>query len=213
VPSRPRCKLAALIRQYVDRDRLLADHPQVTAGQLDAFWRQCGAPEEPSQDLFDAPEEAPPPPKRPQRAGEHLPLVARCDGASRGNPGPAAVGVVIEDQDGQDLMDFGEAIGETTNNVAEYRAVIRAAEKGLELGGTELHLKLDSQLLARQLQGRYRVKAAHLKPLHRQATALLERFQQWDVQFVPREQNAAADRLANQALDRQRRQQERKGGR
>jgi ribonuclease HI len=211
VPQLPRRKLAAIIRQYVDRERLLADHPELTAAQLDAFWRQCGVPDEPAEELFDAPEATASPPKRPQRAGQHLPLVARCDGASRGNPGPAAIGVVIEDRDGQDLMDVGEAIGKATGNVAEYRAVIHAAEKALELGGTELHLKLDSQLLARQLQGRYRVKASHLKPLHRQTLALLDRFQRWDVQHVPREENAAADRLANQALNRQRKPHTRKG--
>ena len=202
-------EIAEFIRQGLDEDRLLAAHPPLTRARLAAFWRRLGLEESERGSEREREKHRPPSPSpspsRPQRAGEHLAVVARCDGAARGNPGPAAVGVVIEDESGQALLDFGECIGKTTNNVAEYQAVIRAAERALELGATEVTFSLDSQLLARQLQGRYRVKAPHLKPLHARALQLLEQFERWQVIEVPREQNAAADRMANLALDKQRR--------
>lgn len=198
-------QIAALVRQYLDEARMLAEHPELSRAQLDAFWQRLGLKPAAQADLFAPARPTPPRAKRRQRAGEHLVVVARCDGAARGNPGPAAIGGVIEDEDGQGLMDFGECIGETTCNVAEYKAVIRAIEKALELGATEITLRLDSQLLTRQLQGRYRVKAPHLRPLHQQALGLLGRFKRWEVVEVSRGENAAADRLANRALDRQRR--------
>jgi ribonuclease HI len=194
-------QLASLIREYVDTDRLLAEHPEVTRGDLQAFWKHLGIPASVPMSLFQEPPAAQAAPARAQQSGVNLLLIARCDGAARGNPGPASIGVVLEDQEGQDLLDVGEVIGETTCNVAEYTAVIRAAEKALELGGTELVLKLDSQLLARQLKGSYRVKAPHLQPLHQQALRLLRQFRRWDVVEVPRTENTAADRLANRALD------------
>ena len=209
VPSLTARQLAELIRQYCDIERLLAEHPEATRAQIDAFWARFGAarperaaPRE-APGLFDHVPEPPAaePPAVRERAGEHLVVVARCDGGARGNPGPAGIGAVIEDTSGQTLIEVSEAIGRTTCNVAEYQAVLRALEKALELGATEIHLRLDSQLLVCQLDGSYRVKAAHLKPLHRRALALLRRFKRWDVLRVPRAENAAADALANRAMD------------
>lgn len=187
-------QIAGLIRRYLDVDRLLAEHRELSRAELDAFWVRhalndlaARAPDA-TGELFDG---EPP-------AGQAL--VARCDGASRGNPGPAAIGVVILDTAGAPLRRIGEALGVTTNNEAEYRAVIRAAEEALRLGADRLTLLLDSELLVRQLQGIYKVKAHHLQPLHEQALALLGQLGRWEVRHVPREENALADQLANEAL-------------
>lgn len=123
------------------------------------------------------------------------------DGAARGNPGPAAAGIVIEDDDGRMLWQEGRYLGETTNNVAEYRALLLGLQKASELGRGALVVRMDSELVVKQLEGSYRVKHPALIPLYRQALALCQSFQSWRAEHVPREQNSLADRLANQALD------------
>ena len=128
-------------------------------------------------------------------------LIAYADGAARGNPGPAACGAVVIDRDGNELRRIAQAIGRGTNNEAEYRAAIAAVRAALELGATELQLRLDSQLVVRQLQGSYRVRNERLKPLHRELDALTDGLAQFSVHHVPREQNRRADALANAALD------------
>ena len=191
--------LMCLIREHLDTKALLAAHPELKSADLDAFWTRHGLGKPAPRELFDAPVPQANDPNRP------LHLVARCDGAARGNPGPASIGAVLADKaDGQTVLEISEAIGRQTNNVAEYTAVLRAVEKALEVGATEMTLLLDSNLLVNQLRGTYRVKAPHLKPLHQRARALLGHLQHWDVHHVPRAQNAAADRLANLALDRKR---------
>jgi ribonuclease HI len=128
-------------------------------------------------------------------------LVLHVDGGARGNPGPAAIGVVISRPDGSVVDELAERIGLATNNVAEYRAVLRALERAEELGGTEIELIGDSELVARQLSGIYKVKHPAMKPLYEQARAALARFEQWRIQTVPRAENARADALVNAALD------------
>lgn len=128
-------------------------------------------------------------------------LIAYADGAARGNPGPAACGAVVLDHDGNELRRIAQAIGRGTNNEAEYRAAIAAVRAALELGATELQLRLDSQLVVRQLQGSYRVRNERLKPLYRELDALSDQFVRFSVDHVPREQNRRADALANAALD------------
>jgi beta-lactamase class A/ribonuclease HI len=123
------------------------------------------------------------------------------DGAARGNPGPAALGVVVQDARGRVLAELGEALGVATNNVAEYRALLRGLEEAAAHGATEVEVLTDSDLLVRQITGEYRVKSAHLIPLHARALRALGGFRAWRVQHVPREENAAADALANRALD------------
>jgi ribonuclease HI len=130
-----------------------------------------------------------------------LKLIMHVDGGARGNPGPAAIGVVIQTADGEVIHEVSETIGVATNNVAEYRALIRALERARELGATELEIIGDSELVARQLQGVYRVKHAAMKPLHAEALAALSGFGRWDIRTVPRAQNARADELVNAALD------------
>lgn len=128
-------------------------------------------------------------------------LVLHLDGGARGNPGPAAVGVVIADQHGEVIDELAERIGDATNNVAEYEAVLRGVARAAELGATELELVNDSELVARQLSGAYKVKNAALRPLFEQARAALAGFDRWQIRNVPRAQNADADRLVNEALD------------
>ena len=128
-------------------------------------------------------------------------VVIHTDGASRGNPGPASIGVVIAGQDGRVLVEFGEALQPTTNNVAEYTAVVRALERSAELQARRVRMMMDSQLVVRQLNGSYRVKHADMIPLYRRVLELIQKFESVTFEHVPREQNVEADRLANQALD------------
>jgi ribonuclease HI len=130
-----------------------------------------------------------------------LKLVLHVDGGSRGNPGPAAIGVVVSEPGGQVIDELAERIGVATNNVAEYRAVLRALDRARELGASEVEVVGDSELVARQLAGAYKVKHPALKPLYEQATAALRGFETWSVRSVPRAQNAEADALVNAALD------------
>jgi ribonuclease HI len=128
-------------------------------------------------------------------------LVVNVDGGSRGNPGPAAIGVVVRDADGDVIVDAAEPIGTATNNVAEYRALLRGIELAAEHGATELELLGDSELVVKQVRGEYRVKDAGLKPLHAQTRQALSAFTEWSFNHVRRELNAEADALVNQALD------------
>ena len=123
------------------------------------------------------------------------------DGASRGNPGPASIGVYIIDSEGHVYAEFGEVLGLQTNNFAEYTAVVRGLEVALEHQVSKVILKSDSQLLIRQLLGEYRVKKATLMPLFKKCKLLLSQFESFQLEHIPRELNKEADRLANQALD------------
>ena len=127
-----------------------------------------------------------------------------CDGGSRGNPGPAAIGAVVLDASREPprlLTTVSETIGVATNNVAEYTALIRGLEVAAEHAALRVEVRADSQLLVRQLEGRYRVKNAGLAPLHRRATELLGAYAEVDLQHVRREDNTDADALVNAALD------------
>jgi ribonuclease HI len=130
-----------------------------------------------------------------------LKVVVHVDGGARGNPGPAAIGVVVSTPDGEVLDELSERIGDATNNVAEYRALLRGVELASALGASEVEIVNDSELVARQVTGVYKVKHAGLKPLHAEATAALRGFDRWQVRSVPRADNARADELVNDALD------------
>ncbi len=125
----------------------------------------------------------------------------QADGAARGNPGPAAYGFVLHGPDGSAVGEGAATVGHATNNVAEYRGLLAGLEQALALGIGELEIRLDSELVVRQLTGEYRVRHATLKPLHRRATELLAQLTRWSVRHVRREHNARADELANQVLD------------
>jgi ribonuclease HI len=128
-------------------------------------------------------------------------LVVHVDGGARGNPGPAAAGAVISTPDGDVLDRAQELLGVATNNVAEYRGLLLGLARARELGATEVEVVNDSELVAKQVNGAYKVKHADMKPLHAAAKAALGDFQRWSIRSVPRAQNAEADALVNQALD------------
>ena len=128
-------------------------------------------------------------------------LVVHVDGGSRGNPGPAAAGAVISTPDGEVVDRLGEAIGIATNNVAEYRGLLLGVRRAAELGASEVEVVNDSELVAKQVNGQYKVKHADMKPLHAESLQALGAFARWTVRSVPRAQNADADALVNQTLD------------
>lgn len=128
-------------------------------------------------------------------------LVIYTDGAARGNPGPAGIGVVISDGRGNPLKEFGAVIGETTNNVAEYTALIRALEEAAGMDAAGIVVYLDSELVVKQLNGEYKVKNLDLKGLHAAATEFLGRYADYRLIHIPREKNKRADQLANEAID------------
>ena len=128
-------------------------------------------------------------------------FVLRVDGGSRGNPGPAAIGVVLEDAQGTVLEALGARIGRATNNVAEYQAMITGLETAVDHGVRRLRVLSDSELMVKQLRSEYKVRADALKDLFLQARSLLQRFERIELIHVPREENTAADQLVNQALD------------
>lgn len=137
-----------------------------------------------------------PAPRRPLR------LLIHTDGAARGNPGPAGAGAILRDAaDGRVVAEIATFLGLRTNNYAEWTAVALALEEALLQGAQQVDLRMDSELVARQITGRYRVKHPDLKPIHAQVMAMLARFAAYTVGHVPRELNKDADRLSNVAID------------
>ena len=127
-------------------------------------------------------------------------LIINTDGLSKGNPGTAAIGATIKDERGKMLATISQHIGVTTNNVAEYKALIAALRMALKLKGTQVEIRADSELMIRQLKGRYKVKSEGLKPLYIEVTQLLVKFEGVTLKYIPRELNTAADKLANDAV-------------
>jgi len=128
-------------------------------------------------------------------------VVVHVDGGARGNPGPAAGATVISTPDGEVLARASRLLGVATNNVAEYRGLLLGLERARELGATEVEVIGDSELVAKQLNGTYKVRHPDMRPLHADALAALRQFDSWSIRTVPREQNAEADALVNAALD------------
>lgn len=128
-------------------------------------------------------------------------IILRTDGGARGNPGPAAIGVVLQDEQGKVVKEFGRYIGETTNNQAEYQALLAGLEETKVHGAVEVHCYLDSELVVKQLKREYRVKDKDLAPLFVKVWNIAQSFVQVSFSHVPREQNKHADALVNQALD------------
>ncbi len=131
--------------------------------------------------------------------GRHIILYA--DGASRGNPGESAIGVVIVDESGKVIKELSKRIGLCTNNQAEYRSLIAGLETAIGLKTEHISIRMDSQLVVRQLQGQYRVRDKKLGDLFRRVTQLLNQVKGYSIRYLPREHNRRADKLANQALD------------
>ncbi len=128
-------------------------------------------------------------------------VIVHVDGGARGNPGPAAAACVISDPDGEVLEERARLLGTATNNVAEYRALLLGLERARALGATEVEVVNDSELVAKQVRGLYKVKHEAMRPLHREAMAALRGFERWSIGSVPRARNAHADALVNAALD------------
>jgi len=128
-------------------------------------------------------------------------LVVHVDGGSRGNPGPAAAAAVLSTPNGEVVDRAGELLGVASNNVAEYRGLLLGLRRASELGAEEVEVVGDSELIAKQVNGEYKVKHADMKPLHAEAMQALRGFQRWRVRTVPRAQNADADALVNATLD------------
>jgi ribonuclease HI len=128
-------------------------------------------------------------------------VVLYVDGGARGNPGPSGIGVVVTDADGNELARANDYIGVATNNTAEYRALLLGLEQARALGARQVEVVNDSQLVARQVQGEYKVKSQDLRPLHRAALQALRGFDRWAIRSVPRAENEVADALVNEAID------------
>jgi ribonuclease HI len=126
-------------------------------------------------------------------------LSLSVDGACKGNPGSAGIGVVINDESGKEIAAIGEYIGDATNNIAEYTALLRGLRECIRLGADAVIIQTDSELMAKQLLGEYKVKAAHLQPLYLEAKRLLGQFKLAKIKYVPREENKRADELASAA--------------
>lgn len=160
---------------------------------MQAMSRRSGAAPPGTPRLFSDAHPAAPP------SGVH---VAHIDGASRGNPGPASYAVVLRNPEGKMVLELAKHIGRETNNVAEYYALLAALDYAATHGIKALRIRSDSELLVRQMQGRYKVKSADLKPLHEQAVGLSRQLGYFQIEHVRRELNRDADALANLALDR-----------
>jgi len=142
------------------------------------------------------------PSRRPTTAADQLRLLIYTDGAARGNPGPAGAGAILRDAaTGETLAEIAEFLGIRTNNVAEWTAVELALDEALRLGASHVDLRMDSELVARQITGRYRVRHPDLKPIHARVMAQLTTLASYTVGHVPREMNKDADRLSNVAVD------------
>jgi len=128
--------------------------------------------------------------------------IVYADGASRGNPGPASIGAAVFDERGHEVARVSRRLGRATNNEAEYQAAIAGLEAALGLGGGDVELRMDSQLVVRQLEFRYKVRNPRLQPFFNRLLELKRQFNVFSVSHIPREQNTRADELANMALDR-----------
>jgi ribonuclease HI len=129
-------------------------------------------------------------------------LVINTDGGARGNPGPAGIGVVFTATDGNIVGQFKEYIGAATNNVAEYQALVLALEEAKKTGAEQLQIRMDSELIVRQMQGRYKIKDPGLKILATDVLRRIKNFKNVEFVHVPREQNKLADKLVNEAIDK-----------
>lgn len=129
-------------------------------------------------------------------------LTIHTDGAARGNPGEAGTGIVFYDADGRVVREFGRFLGVTTNNIAEYTALLEALKEAHALGIRRILVRADSELMVKQIRGEYRVKNEGLLPLFSEVRRMLLRFPEWRIEHVPREKNKRADQLANESIDK-----------
>ncbi|MGD9548602.1 MAG: ribonuclease HI family protein [Candidatus Krumholzibacteriia bacterium] len=191
----------AIWRRALNEEGTPADGP--TQGDQSGRTASSGPRERAAERHADAPDLTPAAsiPTNPLAGSQAQVMEVFTDGASRGNPGPAAIGAVFRPKGGPAVAGHSEAIGKATNNVAEYRAVVVALEHCVRWGVERVHLYMDSELIVRQLHGVYRVKSPDLRPLYQQVVFLGRQFTEFRVSHVKRGRNAEADALANKALD------------
>ncbi len=191
-------ELVALITKYLDIEGLTRENPSVTKEMIHALFKEILETERgkdgadsclPHHDVSQ---------HRPKGLQE---FIIHTDGASRGNPGKAGIGVAIFDKDYHLIEDVCSFIGESTNNVAEYQAMILAAQKSIAYHAKKVIFKTDSELLVRQINGEYRVKSPNILPLYNHLMKLLSKIPAWKIQHVRREENVIADALANRGID------------
>lgn len=193
-------ELLRLIAQREPLTQTLAAFPSLDASALRALLLDAAAKLE-AVEPKPKPRAPSPPPALPVAAGKHARLRVHSDGAARGNPGPAGAGAVLSTPEGAVVERLGKFLGTQTNNVAEYTALLLGLKRAKALGAREVEVFADSELMIRQLEGRYQVKAPGLKPLFDEAKALLRGFTRVTLQHVPREQNREADEMSNRAID------------
>jgi len=184
-------QLLLAIAEHETLQKTCATFPGLTREAAQKLLR--GAARQLQQEKLQLPE-----PKAPAAARA---VRVYSDGAARGNPGPAGAGAVLTDSAGEVIARLGRYLGRQTNNVAEYEGLLLGLKHARDLGYREVEVRADSQLLIRQLKGEYAVRHAGLKPLHAEALRLLRRFDRFDLQHVPREENALADEMSNRAID------------
>lgn len=189
-------ELLRLIYKSVDFDKLLRQSTAVSKADVDALFKRFA--EFVKDEVETAARTVGQPAARPAKVEG---LVIHLDGASRRNPGPAAFGVVVLDESGNALEEFGRYIGEATSNMAEYSGLIAAVQRALAYRAHRVVFKSDSELLVQQMTGGYRIKSRNIVLLAMKARRLLERLPQWRIEHVPREQNAKANDLAAMAID------------
>ncbi|CAG1022246.1 Bifunctional protein [Patescibacteria group bacterium] len=188
----------SLISKYLDTERLIRENPSVTREMLDTLFQEILKMEKAKEPADTCVPHRDIPHRGQKGFGE---LIIHTDGASRGNPGKAGIGVAIFNEDYQLVEDVSRFIGETTNNVAEYQAMILAAQKAIAYHAKKVNFKTDSELLVRQLNGVYRVKSPNILSLYNELTKLLNKIPAWKIHHVRREENVIADTLANRGID------------
>ncbi|MBM4054325.1 MAG: ribonuclease HI family protein [Planctomycetes bacterium] len=193
----PLQELSSLISRYVDGERLILENPHITKEMIDDFFQNISGNHEVTKSGTPSPaRHNPPSPKK--KLNE---LIIHTDGASRGNPGKAGAGIAIFDYDYRIIEEICKFLGEATNNVAEYEAMILAAQKAASYQPDKVIFKTDSELLVRQVKGIYRVKNPNLIPLYKKLMTLFKTFPSWEIYHVSREENVLADTLANKGID------------
>jgi len=185
-------KLLKAIYQTIQWDRLYEIMPDATRTDVDELLRRLAKSLPPAPDSAGSEAEG-----QAIKKVSGKSAVLYVDGASSGNPGPAGIGMRITTLGGEEVFSWGESIGKATNNIAEYRALIAGLQKAYDLEVRSIRCFSDSELVVKQIQGKYRVKAPALGPLHGQVMDLLKRFTDWQIKHIPREQNRQADKLAS----------------
>jgi len=198
-------EILAALAKHLDAGKLLTDYPDLDRDGLSKLLKEAASAlgpveVEPKAPAKKAPEKKPA--VRHEKTHPSRKLILHTDGASRGNPGLAGIGVLIEDETGHIVKKIAHFLGRATNNQAEYAALLAGLKAAHELGADEVHVSADSELLVKQFKGEYRVKNPDLQAMHAEARALSGNFRHVVVKHIPREQNSEADALANQAIDR-----------